>query len=268
MKPVLVLFNAVHFPAHVRSAAIDLATRLQTELVALAVPFADGSDDYPFPNDLEQATTRLSGQSRVEENRALEHQHYRLLQDEAAPSGITYRMEYSGGLDDLVRHTADAALLVVDAGLDFPDIRLQDVFVQARCPVFIADVRTSRVEKLVLAYDASAKSRYAIQAFARLFPAWPQLPAYLVSVNVHAAGKREEEDFLNHWFPAHFPNGEVVMLEGEVRKTLTHYLEQYTDDTLVVMGAFGRGAFSRFFNPSAAEAIIEGTGLSLFVAHA
>lgn len=267
MKPVLVLFNAIHFPAHVRTTAIDLARRLHTELVAIAVPFEAGGGDYPFPNDLDATADAPTIESRAEEDHSLIRQHYRLLQSEAAPAGIACRLDYWGGTDALTGLTLQASVLVTDAGLDFASLSLETVLVRARCPVFIADVQTTRVERLVLAYDATAKSRYAIQSFAQLFAGWCTLPAYLVSVNVHAGGKKEEEDFLNHWFPAHFPEGEWVSLEGPVRETLTAYLRQFTEDTLVVMGAFGRGAFSRFFNPSAAEAVIESTGLSLFVAH-
>lgn len=267
MQPVVVLFNAIHFPAHCRSVALEISRQLNTTLIALAMPYDMSGDDYPFPNDLEQTSTLLYPAATISDNDFLVQHQYRLLQNEAAAGQQACTLEQVTGLDELVRHTEAAALLVVDAAIEFPDIRLDDILVKARCPVFISAGNTQKVEQVVLAYDATDKSRYAIRQFATLLPAFTTLPTFLVSVNVRPAGHPEEEDFLNHWWPAHFPKGHCVTLQGDVGDTLAGYLQQFEGNTLVVMGAFGRGAFSRFFHPSTATVLMDKTRHALFIAH-
>lgn len=267
MQPVVVLFNAIHFPAHCRTAALELSRQLNTQLVALAMPYDMGGDDYPFPNDLEQTSSLLYPAAAISDNDFLVQHQYRLLQNEAVAGQQTCSLAQITGLDELVRYTSEAALLVVDAAIKFPDIRLDDIVVKARCPVFLSAGDTPKVEQVVLAYDATDKSRYAIRQFAALLPAFTALPTFLVSVNVRPAGHPEEEDFLNHWWPAHFPKGHFVNLQGDVHKTLAGYLQQFIGNTLVVMGAFGRGAFSRFFHPSTATVLMDKTRHALFIAH-
>jgi hypothetical protein len=92
------------------------------------------------------------------------------------------------------------------------------------------------------------------------------LPAYLVTVNAPLEVV-EHKEFINGVVKKHFPRLEMKQLEGKVTEELDRFILQFPRDAFVVMGAFGRSALSRLFQPSVGKKVWEETGASFFIAH-
>ena len=68
-------------------------------------------------------------------------------------------------------------------------------------------------------------------------------------------------------FEQKFSNLEMVLLSGNTEKKLIEFLDEHTENAIVVMGAYGRSAISLLFNPSLSNVILEQSRTSLFIAH-
>jgi nucleotide-binding universal stress UspA family protein len=80
-------------------------------------------------------------------------------------------------------------------------------------------------------------------------------------------GVLEHKEFINQVLPDYFSNYTLELLEGNVKKEIDNFVQQYPENTVVVLGAFGRTALSRLFHPSLAKEILNETKATVFIAH-
>lgn len=64
-----------------------------------------------------------------------------------------------------------------------------------------------------------------------------------------------------------FSNLTLQIEKGRKKKEFKNFLDQLSNPSLVVMGAFGRSTLSDFFNPSLAWTALKEKNISLFVVH-
>ena len=60
---------------------------------------------------------------------------------------------------------------------------------------------------------------------------------------------------------------EYILLKGEAENTILTYLQQQTEEALIVLGAYRRNRVSRWFRESMADVLIKNTRFPLFIAH-
>ena len=110
-------------------------------------------------------------------------------------------------------------------------------------------------ENVILAYDGTEQSVYAIKQFAYLFPEMAEKPTLLVY-----ASKNPAEDFpgkgqIEELVARHFPNLTLLKLDINPEKYFGTWLSE-NKSAILVSGSYGRSNFSQFLKKSFVADII------------
>jgi hypothetical protein len=266
MKQVLVLFTPTGLSAHVLQFAREMATLYQWTLIGVLLDDTITSDSgYPFPNDLGFTETETTKETEIQEMDKLREANIKIFRDTCSAAGIPYEIERNIQLKQLIELSKAAALILTDSRVEFHRFHLTEILHKSHCPVCLIYISAPEMKYIVLTYDGSDRSKKAIESFIRIFPK-NILPAFLVSVNA-SLEVVEHKEFVNEVVKKHFPSLEMMQLEGKVTEELDRFILQFPKDAFVVMGAFGRSALSRLFQPSVGKKVWEETGASFFIAH-
>lgn len=189
--------------------------------------------------------------------------------------GVPARVHRDRGvpLGEILLESRFSDLLVLDPDTSFeeadravPGRFVQEVLAAAECPVMVSPYSFDALDKVYFTYNGTASSVFAIKQFTYLFPEFKHKKAVVVSVR-KSEGKDIEEMFkMKEWFSAHYGDPEFVVLTGDASDELFGFMLD-KKDAVVVMGAFGRGAMSRFFKPSHAGLLMKTVNLPIFIAH-
>jgi nucleotide-binding universal stress UspA family protein len=177
-------------------------------------------------------------------------------------------------LSEIIAETRFADLLIVDpdtsfikADRQFPGRFLTEVLGSSECPVLIAPSSLDEaIDEIILSYNGTASSVFAIRQFTSLFPELARKKVYVVNVRQDNTSAIEDQFKMKEWLKVHYENIEFVLLKGDASDQLFGYLLQ-KKNAIVVMGAYGRNMISRFFKPSHAKLIVRTINLPIFIAH-
>ena len=100
------------------------------------------------------------------------------------------------------------------------------------------------------------------------FTALSHLPAKILSVkSTDQSLHLPDNHLMKEFTKRHLPKAEYIVLKGEAESTILTYLQQQTEEALVVLGAYRRGRVSRWFRESMADVLMTNTKFPLFIAH-
>ncbi|HEV8284529.1 MAG TPA: universal stress protein [Chitinophagaceae bacterium] len=270
MKKVLVVLNGTLTPHHVVDTAIKFASNTSSSLHAVFVNYAlDLAEyNYPFPNDLSLTRNNLTGKTIAEENAELLESNTKLFKDECQAANIDFYIEPDNeiSLGRLMEHSSFSDFILADANENLHQYHIADLLVDAHCPVYLASKEVENVENIILTYDGSFSSIYAIKMYTYLFPELKGLSTALVYITSGRDYKLPQEENIKSWLSKHYSNVHIKILKGDIRIELVNYTKSIPN-SLAVMGSFGRSAISRFFHKSLANTVIEDGKSSLFIAH-
>ncbi|HYJ37447.1 MAG TPA: hypothetical protein VEV87_02480 [Chitinophagaceae bacterium] len=192
-------------------------------------------------------------------------------------NGIEYRVHenyFEFALPELKKETRFADLMVIGSedfyknmGTKGPNAYLRDAMHGSECPVVIVPDNFSFPESVVLAYDGSESSVFAIKQFAYVFPHLTSLPTLLVTADV----KRPTKDFpeqsnIEELAARHFSQLTFMKLEFDPRKYFGSWMIE-RKSSILVCGAFERSAFSEAIRKSFVNEVISAHQLPVFLAH-
>lgn len=177
-------------------------------------------------------------------------------------------------IQNVIYESRFADLLIVNPKMSFYDTEEQlpthfvkEILANAECPVLLAPDQYTETEEVVLCFDGSASSVYALKQFTHLLPQFRSKKATLLEVN--KTGKEEfNEDHrrLMEWLRAHYDTANYRALKGNAKDELFTYFFMKTA-VFVVMGSYGRSQLSNFFKHSTADVLIRTVDLPLFITH-
>lgn len=272
MKNVLLAFDGTNFS----KGALGFARRLNELnpilLIGSFLPQIDISASWSYAVGSVGATTPL-----VEDfNSDAIQQHIQLFESECQRYGIEYRVHklpYDPAIPELLKQTRFADVLILGSesfyhqlGFETPNEYLRMVLQDAECPVIVVPEHFTFPQSMVLAYDGSADSVFAIKQFACLFPSFTSLKTTLV----YAAAKKHaglpDEGLIAELVIRHFPRLTTKKLEN---KPKDHFRDLLTklQGPFVVAGSYGRSDLSLMFRQSFAAEIINEHKVPLFIAH-
>jgi nucleotide-binding universal stress UspA family protein len=106
-----------------------------------------------------------------------------------------------------------------------------------------------------------------MKMFSYLFPEWNGLETTILTVK-HASSNHiprngDMKDLASH----HFKKVLFKVLKGEPEAELEKFFNKNGKDTVLVMGAYGRSAWSRMFHSSIANNIFKHLKAPLFITH-
>ncbi|NCI52064.1 universal stress protein [Sediminibacterium roseum] len=143
----------------------------------------------------------------------------------------------------------------------------KDILRRSECPVFLTTETVEQVDEIIVAYDRSASSMFAVKLFIYLFP---ELSHARLSV-LHVEPDAQSGDILKHhlkeWLSVH-RHGPVnfVNLTGDTDKKLIEYLAG-KKNAVLIMGGYKRSAGFRLRSKSYVEWIVKNSTLPVFITH-
>ena len=137
----------------------------------------------------------------------------------------------------------------------------------SNCPVLIVPHHYSFFDQIVLCYDGSPSSVYAIKMFSYLFPEFGDLKTTVVTVNEQSSNHLKEGWNFKDLIRVHFKNSGYEVLKGHAEQELIDYLKKSGENSIVVMGAYGRNALSRLFHQSLSNRVIQEVNMPVFITH-
>jgi nucleotide-binding universal stress UspA family protein len=272
MKKILLSFDGTHYS----KGAFDFARRLNEEepilLTAAFLPQIDFATTWSYANgggSLFIPLVEGVDADTVNENIArFEH--------DCIQYDIEFRIHKD--LDSLARpelrkESRYADLMILGSerfyenlGYISPNEYLRDALHDAECPVIVAPETFNYPESVILAYDGSHSSVYAIKNFAYLFPEFCKMPTTLVYAERTPGTGIPDEEYIKELAARHFSNLTLYQLESSPEDDFSAWMTG-SKNPILVSGAFGRSGFSQIFKQSFAADIISEHRFPVFIAH-
>ena len=265
MKQIIVLFNGINAPWHITTFAINIAKHNDAEIHALFLK--DETPGYVFPSDIASVQTELSPKRERADDDVLEEKNIQLFKTFCDEEKVTCFFEKEVFLKKLIELSADADCLVTDSHDDFRKYSLKDIMAEVKCPMCLISANATKIKTAVLLYDGSDGALLAIKTYSNLFPKLCKKKTYLVTINEKEKMKKKRRESLSQKLEKRFSDLEIMSLTGNLEKKLLEFLDDHTENAIVVMGAYGRSAISLLFKPSLSNVVLNQTRTSLFIAH-
>jgi len=271
MKKVLLVCDGSHFS----EAAFRMAASLQSLQPLLLTGVFLGSEIYRYVYlDLNYATADLAIELHDEQEKQIA-QSIQRFQKLCTKYNIEYRVHEdwdSYSLDNLKREMRFADLAIIGSELfyknfdkEHPNTHLKTALHNAECPVLLVPEKFDTIDSLLLAYDGSKASVFAIKQFANVLPEFCTKETLLVN-----AAEDDKEipalAYIEELAARHFPNLTFYKLDINPKAYFGTWLSE-RKNILVVTGSFGRSEVSTLFNSSFITEVIEEHELPLFIAH-
>ncbi|MEO6136029.1 MAG: universal stress protein [Ginsengibacter sp.] len=260
MKKILILFNGINAPWHITTFALRVAKENGSDVHVLFLK--DEVNSYPYPSDITSVQKDFSPKKERADNTELQEKNIELFTSFCKDVNVACFFERNVSLKNLVDFTGGADIVITDSHDEFQKYALKDILALAKCPVCLVSINATQIKANVLLYDGTDDATLAIETYSNLFPKLCNERSFIVTINEGKDNKPLSKDVLQK-----FTNVQYISLSGNTQEKLIEFLDQHAENSMVVMGAFGRGAISRLFRPSLSNAVINQTSASLFLAH-
>ncbi len=186
---------------------------------------------------------------------------------------ITLHTYTAGALESVIKESRFADLLLVAHNLSVSGIRdseptgfIQQLLSGAECPVLTLPGSMQVIKEVVLAYNGTYSSMYAIRALFQLFPLLALRKIEVVYVVENEQETIPDMQLLRHYLDGICRKVTYTVAQGDPSKNMLVKL-RYKRHTLITFGAYGRSRASRFFNNSAADDVLQLDHLYTFITH-
>jgi len=174
-------------------------------------------------------------------------------------------------IKELIAESRFSDLIVLPPGLSLdakrataPSSLVRYILSHSECPVVLAPEDFDIMDEIVFTYNGSKASVFAIKQFTYLFPKLRKCKVVILAVNT--ADHVLSVGSLMEWVESHYREAEYVCQQGEAADELMGYLLSHSN-SFVVMGAYGRNAFSRLVKRSVADPLAGTLFNPIFITH-
>lgn len=273
MKKLIIALDGQHFP----KGAFELVKAINEESrILLAGVFLSPVDYSKL-----LAYTGMEGISMMpdwlmkNEDDVLVSRNISLYKDACTAAGIEYRVHNDTAftaISSLIEETRFADALLISSDLFYenvskeqPNFYLEEVLKKSECPVFLVPEHYTAPEQVVLTYDGSESSIFAIKQFAYIFPELAKKETILLSISQHE-DDMPDDGMAVELISRHFPNLQIQSLPLKHKKDFAEWMQD-KPDSFIVMGSFSRSFFSQLFKKSFASDVISNIKMPLFISH-
>lgn len=200
----------------------------------------------------------------------------KIFNDKCAKEGIAHKvhLDEAAPIEGIIHESAYADLIIMDSKMNISDLlpdnpssTLRDILADAHCPIMIVPTSYQSIRNIILSYDGSHSSAFAIRMFSYIFPEWSDYKTYLVSVNQGNGNHLKENTNIRELMGRHYSDVTYEVMKGDVTKEMMKFMKYNNSGSVVVMGAYGRNAFSRLWRQSMANMIIKDVKVPVFISH-
>jgi hypothetical protein len=249
MKKILLPFEGGHYPQELLDLAGMLQPMAPLMLTAAFVP----ESDYAGLVDARALPAPGPVSCYGDEDQMIRYNSQRLEQF-CGELGI--KLQIHLGREDFalpcLRKESRYADLMLLSGRHFfedldkeqPNAWMKDILHHSECPVLLFPDKTSLPEVLILSYDGSAASVFAIRQFAYLFPEFCRVRATLVYMNDDPEATMPEEESMRELCALHFKKLRVLKLRMQPVEFYHTWVGMMTNPWLVT-GSFSKELISQ-----------------------
>ncbi len=275
MKKIVIPFDGGHFSKGAFEFAIKLNQLEPVLLSGLFLPQVDYANLWSYSGggmagpvfmplvedaDVEVITDNIIRFKAMCERNGIEHRIHENYFDFALP--------------ELKKETRFADLMIIGSeefyrnlGTKGPNAFLRDAMHHTECPVVIVPENFRFPESVVLAYDGSDSSVFALKQFAYLFPDLTSLPTLLITADQKHPGRVfPEQSNIEELAGRHFTQLSFMKLEFDPVKYFGSWMME-KESCILVSGAFERSAFSESVRKSFVSDVISDHRIPVFLAH-
>ena len=275
-KKIIAAFDGTKYSEGAVKYAVEIAKATNSLLVGVFIQdmrYLNLTYAYAWDQPFVDFATIEKTQAEEKEKVSL---NISLFKRACEDSGVNHKVHLDKGVpvQELLNESTFADLLILDSHTTFfsfeekgPSPFLRDLLTDSNCPVLILPHNYSPIEKTVLCYDGSPSSVYAIRMYSYLFTELTGLKTTVVTVNEKSTNHVKEGWNFKDLVHTHFSNSDYVVLSGDAEKELIDYLKLNGQNSLVVMGAYGRNALSRLFHQSLSNKVIQELHVPVFITH-
>lgn len=272
MKKIIMPLEGTSYRRELLDFAAALNTRSRILLTTALVPEADyaqlwlapdgvGEPDYlPVPEDADKLVARNS--ARVK----------RYCEEHAIACQV-HEDRFDFAIGAIRKETRFADLLLLSSSHFFeavdeqqPNAYMKRVLRRSECPVLLLPEKPKLPGEILLAYDGSESSVFAIRQFAYLFPEFSRLRTTLVCISEQERASIPDEAFIRELCEHHFRNFRALQLRMRTDEFYDTWVGMMQYPWLV-SGAFGRSDLSQLIHHSFLTRLIKTHQVPMFVAH-
>jgi len=272
MKKILLLFDGSHFSEGAFNYALHISQTQPVLLTGVFLPSVDYTDTMIYylggVSGPLYVPTLDTDSDTMEQNaerfKALCTKHH-----------IEHRVHtsISGSIiEGIKKETRYADVMILSSETFYSNLGkatqegyLEDTMHKAECPVIVVPEQYKMPKSIILAYDGSHASVFAIKQFAYLFPEMQDLSTVVVYAS-EGDGQLPDMPYIEELAARHFKDLTFFKLEADPKKYFTTWMTG-RGSALLVTGSFGRSGLSELFRRNFAEEVIDEHKLPVFIAH-
>lgn len=272
MKKIIIAFDGMHFAEPALQMAASLHQVSPVQVTGVFLNSVDYTALWAFPIIPGAPGVTIPTESAADE--ALLKTNIAKFEDMCRRLEIPYKVhDDSDGLvfEEVKKESRFADLLLICSELFYqnlgkqPNDYLKTILQMVECPVIIVPDSSRIPQSLVLLYDGSESSVFAIKQFAYQFPELCKKQTRLLYAG-EESGNIPDQIYIEELALRHYPN---LIIETMPAKQGAH-LQEWMDahgNPLVVTGSFGRSGISQLFRKSFLTELIQQHRTALFIAH-
>jgi nucleotide-binding universal stress UspA family protein len=273
MKKIILAFDGTHFS----EGAFEFARRLNdlqpVLLTGVFLPQVELANLWSYGHSVGPAFIPLVETSESE----IVHQNIRKFEKLCRDNAIDYRVHkdiFNFALPELKNESRFADLVILGSEVFYenmgtkngPNDFLQDALCDLSCPVILVPEKFDFPESIILAYDGSDSSIYAIKQFAYLFPELSNGKTLLVYASERPGSVLPDETQIEELVGRHYKNLGLYKLDLSPGELFNTWMQD-KNSAMLVSGSYGRSGLSRLLKKSVITDVIKAHRLPIFIAH-
>ncbi len=159
----------------------------------------------------------------------------------------------------------DNAAFYANLGAETQNDYISELLHKLECPCFMIPGVYEVPKNIIMAYDGSEQSIYALKQFSYMFPEYSKTQVLLVYFNQSKEGvphREEMEELMSY----HYFNVSIFKLKIDPAKDLDQWVRD-NGASMFVAGAYSRSFFSELFHKSFVNEIVKEHKIPVFVSH-
>jgi hypothetical protein len=276
MEKILVLMDPIKPGNHALEFACFLRRQTPSNITCILLDYPETSrrvhrDLHGFPvafagQDLRK--NQIASEARTEARISA-------LKKKYAGMNVDFEINrnYILGEEDILSESQFADLLILDAGImsdeeseGSPTSFARGILKKSACPVIVAPEDFEELEEIVFCNNNTPDAIFAIKQFTHLFPQLQNIKLAILQVMKNSERETGGVNQLTEWLKSHYHDFRFEIFNGDVNHILFDYLFK-RKNIFIVMGAFGRSAFSTFLKKSTAGPLIKIITQPIFISH-
>jgi len=151
-------------------------------------------------------------------------------------------------------------------GSSLPNEYLEDAVHDVKCGILLVPEKYEFPESVILAYDGSEESVFAIKQFAYLFPEFSEKETLLVYANEDEKEDFPEKSQIEELVARHYSNLTLMKLNVNPSKYFSDWVNE-KKSAMLVSGSYSRSGISLLFKKSFVKEVIAAHRIPVFIAH-